>query len=76
MRKILRGDVAGRRGAVRAASFQPGADGSADRAGTGLCVGTPILSMLPEGTTMGPPASAAFDSKGHMYVLNRGPVRR
>jgi DNA-binding beta-propeller fold protein YncE len=28
---------------------------------------------LPEGTTMGPPASTAFDSKGHMYVLNRGP---
>lgn len=27
---------------------------------------------LPEGTTMGPPAATAFDSKGHMYVLNRG----
>jgi DNA-binding beta-propeller fold protein YncE len=28
---------------------------------------------LPEGTTMGAPASAAFDSHGHMFVLNRGP---
>ena len=28
---------------------------------------------LPAGVTMGPPASVAFDSKGHMWVLNRGP---
>jgi streptogramin lyase len=28
---------------------------------------------LPAGTTMGAPASTAFDSKGHMFVLNRGP---
>jgi len=28
---------------------------------------------LPAGVTMGPPASAAFDSKGHLWVLNRGP---
>jgi len=28
---------------------------------------------LPDGTTMGAPASAAFDSKGHLWVLNRGP---
>jgi DNA-binding beta-propeller fold protein YncE len=27
---------------------------------------------LPAGITMGPPASAAFDSKGHMFVLTRG----
>jgi sugar lactone lactonase YvrE len=30
--------------------------------------------MLPEGTTMGAPAATAFDSKGHLWVLNRGPV--
>src|SRR5947207_11450852 len=36
-----------------------------------VSVGSP--STLPEGTTMGPPASTAFDSKGHMFVLNRGP---
>jgi sugar lactone lactonase YvrE len=29
---------------------------------------------LPAGTTMGPPASVAFDSKGHLWVLNRGPM--
>ncbi len=28
---------------------------------------------LPAGITMGPPAATAFDSKGHMYILNRGP---
>jgi DNA-binding beta-propeller fold protein YncE len=28
---------------------------------------------LPEGTTMGAPASSAFDSHGHLWVLNRGP---
>jgi sugar lactone lactonase YvrE len=28
---------------------------------------------LPEGTQMGAPASVAFDSKGHLFVLNRGP---
>jgi hypothetical protein len=28
---------------------------------------------LPEGITMGAPASVAFDSKGHLFVLNRGP---
>jgi DNA-binding beta-propeller fold protein YncE len=27
---------------------------------------------LPNGMTMGPPASVAFDSKGHMFVLTRG----
>jgi DNA-binding beta-propeller fold protein YncE len=29
---------------------------------------------LPAGTNMGAPASVAFDSRGHMIVLNRGPV--
>jgi sugar lactone lactonase YvrE len=28
---------------------------------------------LPAGVTMGPPAATAFDSKGHMFILNRGP---
>jgi sugar lactone lactonase YvrE len=28
---------------------------------------------LPQGTTMGAPASVAFDSHGHLIVLNRGP---
>ena len=28
---------------------------------------------VPAGTTMGAPASVAFDSKGHLFVLNRGP---
>jgi DNA-binding beta-propeller fold protein YncE len=28
---------------------------------------------LPSGTTMGAPAAVAFDSKGHLWVLNRGP---
>src|SRR5690348_2021143 len=36
-------------------------------------VAVPDAVTLPAGTTMGPPASVAFDSKGHMIVLNRGP---
>ena len=28
---------------------------------------------VPPGNTMGPPASVAFNSKGHLFVLNRGP---
>ena len=28
---------------------------------------------LPSGVTMGPPASIAFDSKRHLWLLNRGP---
>ncbi|PWU03322.1 MAG: hypothetical protein C5B51_19165 [Terriglobia bacterium] len=28
---------------------------------------------LPAGMTMGAPAAVAFDSKGHLFVLNRGP---
>ena len=28
---------------------------------------------LPSGTTMGAPAAVAFDSKGHLWVLTRGP---
>ena len=28
---------------------------------------------LPPGTMIGPPAANAFDSKNHMFVLNRGP---
>jgi sugar lactone lactonase YvrE len=36
---------------------------------------TPIADpfTLPAGTTMGAPASVAFDSKGHLWILNRGP---
>jgi len=34
----------------------------------------PDAVSLPPGTTMGPPASVAFDSKGHLWVLNRGPL--
>src|SRR5690348_11239628 len=33
----------------------------------------PDALALPAGVTMGPPASVAFDSKGHLWVLNRGP---
>ena len=33
----------------------------------------PDAVTLPAGTTMGAPASVAFDSKRHMIVLNRGP---
>ena len=33
----------------------------------------PDSLALPAGVTMGPPASVAFDSKGHLWVLNRGP---
>lgn len=36
-----------------------------------MAVADPVT--LPAGTTMGAPASAAFDSKGHLWVLNRGP---
>lgn len=36
-----------------------------------VAVDDPIA--LPAGTTMGAPASVAFDSKGHMFILNRGP---
>jgi DNA-binding beta-propeller fold protein YncE len=28
---------------------------------------------LPAGVTLGPPASVAFDPKGHLWLLNRGP---
>jgi hypothetical protein len=33
----------------------------------------PNTFELPAGVTMGAPASVAFDSKGHLFVLNRGP---
>jgi len=33
----------------------------------------PDALTLPAGTTMGAPAAVAFDSKGHLFVLNRGP---
>jgi streptogramin lyase len=36
-----------------------------------MAVDDPIA--LPAGTTIGAPASVAFDSKGHMFILNRGP---
>jgi sugar lactone lactonase YvrE len=36
-------------------------------------VSVPNWLVLPEGTTMGPPAATAFDSKGNLFVLNRGP---
>lgn len=36
-----------------------------------MAVADPVT--LPAGTTMGAPASTAFDSKGHLWVLNRGP---
>jgi sugar lactone lactonase YvrE len=29
--------------------------------------------VLPAGVTMGAPASVAFDSRGHLWILNRGP---
>jgi len=35
-------------------------------------VPVPKAFDLPRGMTMGPPASVAFDSKGHMFVLTRG----
>ncbi len=35
-------------------------------------VPAPKAFDLPTGMTMGPPASVAFDSKGHMFVLTRG----
>jgi len=36
-------------------------------------VAVPDAIPLPEGTKIGAPASIAFDAKGHMYVLTRGP---
>ena len=35
----------------------------------------PVVNFLslPSGTTMGAPASVAFDAKGHLWVLTRGP---
>jgi hypothetical protein len=33
----------------------------------------PNAVTLPAGTTMGPTAAVAFDAKGHLYVLTRGP---
>lgn len=36
-------------------------------------IAVPNTFDLPEGVTMGAPASVAFDSKGHLFVLNRGP---
>jgi sugar lactone lactonase YvrE len=33
----------------------------------------PNTLILPEGATMGAPASVAFDSRQHLFVLNRGP---
>ena len=36
-------------------------------------VAVPNAVTLPSGTTMGPTAAVAFDGKGHLYVLTRGP---
>ncbi len=36
-------------------------------------VAVPNALTLPPDTTMGAPASVAFDARGHMIVLNRGP---
>jgi sugar lactone lactonase YvrE len=36
-------------------------------------VAVPDPLPLPAGTTMGAAASVAFDAKGHLFVLNRGP---
>jgi DNA-binding beta-propeller fold protein YncE len=36
-------------------------------------VAVPDPLPLPTGTTMGAPAAVAFDSKGHLWVLTRGP---
>jgi len=36
-----------------------------------VAVADPVT--LPAGVTMGAPASVAFDAKGHLWVLNRGP---
>src|SRR5262252_2830593 len=36
-------------------------------------VAIPDSLPLPAGTTMGPPAAVAFDAKGHLWVLTRGP---
>ena len=35
-------------------------------------VAVPMAVTLPSGTVMGPTASVAFDSKGHLFVLTRG----
>ena len=36
-------------------------------------VAVPDAVTLPAGQTMGPTAAVAFDAKGHLYVLTRGP---
>jgi sugar lactone lactonase YvrE len=36
-------------------------------------VAIPDSLPLPAGTTMGPPAAVAFDARGHLWVLTRGP---
>jgi hypothetical protein len=36
-------------------------------------IAVPDPLTLPAGATMGAPASTAFDSKGHLWILNRGP---
>ena len=36
-------------------------------------VAVPNTLAVPEGVTMGAPASVAFDSRRHLFVLNRGP---
>ena len=36
-------------------------------------VAVPDSLPIPAGTTMGAPASVAFDAKGHLWVLTRGP---
>ena len=36
-------------------------------------VAVPSTLPLPAGTTMGAPAAVAFDSRGHLWVLTRGP---
>jgi DNA-binding beta-propeller fold protein YncE len=36
-------------------------------------VAVPMPVSPPAGTTMGAPASVAFDAKGHLFVLTRGP---
>jgi DNA-binding beta-propeller fold protein YncE len=37
-------------------------------------VPAPRAVSLPDGTTMGPTASVAFDARGHLFVLTRGAV--
>jgi sugar lactone lactonase YvrE len=36
-------------------------------------VAVPDSLPIPAGTTMGPPAAVAFDARGHLWVLTRGP---